>query len=192
MTKATVRARIRGERQARAADARAASATAIAAQARALLPDGPVTVTCFLSMPAEPGTDPLITRLHESGHRVLVPRIRGRELDWVELHDDSSLTPGPLGIREPQGTAQDPAQLSSTAVMFIPAIAVDQSGRRLGQGGGYYDRVLAGVPLHMDGGPLRVAVLYDEEILDHVPAEPHDCRVDAVVTPSGVVRFSPP
>ena len=50
-----------------------------------------------------------------------------------------------------------------------------------------YDRALAAVPAHADGGPLRVVVLFDDEVVDHLPAEPHDCHVDGALTPSGVV-----
>ena len=74
--------------------------------------------------------------------------------------------------------------------MFVPGLAVDRSGHRLGQGGGYYDRTLASVPSHADGGPLLVIVLFDDEVRDEVPYEPHDCRVDAALTPGGVVRFT--
>ena len=75
--------------------------------------------------------------------------------------------------------------------MFVPGLAVDRFGHRLGQGGGYYDRTLASVRSRADGGPLLVIVLFDDEVLDEVPYEPHDCRVDAALTPSGVVRFAP-
>jgi len=190
MSKAEVRARVRAQRAAREPDARDGAAEALAALALAVLPAEPEEVGCFLSLPTEPGTDPLIARLRAAGHRVRVPRIRGRELDWVALLDESRLASGPLGIREPDGEALDPGTLRSLAVMFVPAIAVDRAGRRLGQGGGYFDRVLAGVPSHAEGGPLLVAVLFDEEILDEVPVEPHDCRVDAAVTPGGLVRFT--
>ena len=74
--------------------------------------------------------------------------------------------------------------------MFVPGLAVDGSGHRLGQGGGYYDRTLASVPSRAGGGPLRVIVLFDDEVRDAVPYEPHDCRVDAALTPSGIVLFT--
>jgi 5-formyltetrahydrofolate cyclo-ligase len=69
---------------------------------------------------------------------------------------------------------------AATAVV-VPAVAVDRSGVRLGRGGGYYDRAL----LHARPGALLVAVVYDDELLDELPAEPHDHRVGVVVTPSG-------
>ena len=64
-------------------------------------------------------------------------------------------------------------------VVLAPALAVDQAGNRLGRGGGSYDRALARV------GPLIpvIALLYDAELLSHVPAEPHDTPVRAAVRP---------
>jgi len=73
---------------------------------------------------------------------------------------------------------------SGCAVVLVPALAIDRAGFRLGQGGGYYDRLLADVPRHADGGPLLVAVVHDDELLDALPHEPHDRPVDAVLTPT--------
>jgi 5-formyltetrahydrofolate cyclo-ligase len=116
-----------------------------------------------------------------------VPRITGPDLQWIALQSDTHLAAGPLGIREPVGPALDPDELAGLDLMLVPGLAVDRSGRRLGQGGGYYDRVLAAVPSHDHGGPMLVAVLYDDEVLDEVPYEAHDCKVDAVVTPGGII-----
>ena len=73
-------------------------------------------------------------------------------------------------------------------VVLLPGVAVDGRGLRLGRGGGSYDRVLA--RLEAAGArPALLVLLYDGEVVEHVPAEPHDRPVDAVVTPSGVRRF---
>jgi 5-formyltetrahydrofolate cyclo-ligase len=196
--KAAARARIRSDRASLSASRRATAADGIAEAAATLLPAGPARITCYVSMPTEPGitcyvsmptepgTELLIADALLAGHEILVPRIRGAELDWVRLLASSTFAAGPLGIREPVGEPVDPTVLGSMDVMFVPGLAIDRSGRRLGQGGGYYDRVLAGVPSHADGGPLLAAVLFDDEILDEIPVEPHDCRVDAAVTPGGV------
>ena len=188
-SKAAVRTRIRAARAANSPEQRSAAAEALAAHAATLLPSGPAGITCYLSLPAEPGTDPLIAMAQAAGHRVVVPRIDGTRLDWVELRTDSELRAGPMGIREPAGEAIDPADLDTFAVLFVPATAVDRRGHRLGQGGGYYDRTLAQVRPHTDGGPRIVAVVFDDEVLDEIPVEPHDCRVDAALTPRGIIRF---
>lgn len=189
-SKSQVRSAVRAARLGRNHDAHRAAAESIAAHAMSLLPTLPGSLTAFLSLPTEPGTDRLIDMAHEAGHAILVPRIAGRDLQWVPLRPDTVLDPGPLGIREPRGPAVDGAALASLDAMVVPGLAVDRAGHRLGQGGGYYDRALASVPSHADGGPLLVMVVFDDEVLDEVPYEPHDCRVDAAVTPGGIVRFS--
>ena len=82
----------------------------------------------------------------------------------------------------------------AAAAILAPAsaafAAVDIGGRRLGQGGGYYDRVVGALPSHADGGPLRVALVYDDEVLPEVAVEEHDGTVDVVVTPARTIRIS--
>jgi len=189
VSKSEVRARIRASRRDRSEQAQADAARLLADQAQSLVGSEPAHVSAYLSLPGEPGTDPLLAALHAGRHHVLVPRITGRTLLWIDLHPDSELVAGPMGIREPTGPAQDAAVLASLDVMFIPGLAVGRNGRRLGQGGGYYDRTLAALPGHHAGGPLIVVVLHDDEVLDSVPFEEHDCVVDAVLTPSGVIRL---
>lgn len=189
VSKAEVRARIRAGRSARPEQARTDAAAALARHVLTLLPEHPGTVAVYLSMPTEPGTGPLIDAVLAAGHRVVAPRITADGLDWVALEARSTLAQGPLGIREPVGPALPADALRYADVVLLPGLAVDSSGVRLGQGGGYYDRALAGVASNADGGPLRVVVLFDDEVLDTVPSEPHDCRVDAVLTPGGVVAL---
>jgi len=145
-------------------------------------------VGCYLSMPAEPGTDALIDLLRQRDIRVLVPRVNGHALEWIELTDSTAFTISDLGIREPAGEALDDA-LSTCSAIVIPALAVSPEGVRLGQGGGFYDRALEAVPSHADGGPVRIAVIFDDELLQHVPREPHDSTVDLVITPERSLSF---
>jgi 5-formyltetrahydrofolate cyclo-ligase len=189
-TKQDVRAAIRLQRSARPESARISGAAALAERAMALLPDGAVTVTAYQSMAQEPGTGPLINAILARGLHVLLPRIDGRELRWVEVRSTTQFTRGPLGIMEPEGPAlgHEPSPLLGADVLFLPGLAVDHTGRRLGQGGGYYDKALAAIPAHADGGPLRVAVLFDDEYVERVPSEDHDCSVDAVITERRMVR----
>ncbi len=187
--KAAVRARVRAARARRGEAERAHAAAAVARHARDLLGPGDTRVAGYLSLPAEPGTGPLLAALVADGLRVLVPRVVGTRLEWVRWSPATPTVAGPFGIREPVGP-DDAVGLGDVDVVVLPALAVDRSGVRLGQGGGYYDRALAGVRPASAGGPLRVAVVFDDEVLDVVPAQPHDVVVDAALTPSGVVRFT--
>jgi 5-formyltetrahydrofolate cyclo-ligase len=88
------------------------------------------------------------------------------DLDWIRWPDSTT-----LGLQA----------VSTASVLFVPALAIDRTGMRLGRGGGSYDRVLPRVGPHV---PV-VAVLHRGEILDDVPFESWDCRVHSAVTPDG-------
>lgn len=188
--KDALRARLRAARQQRSAGERARTANLIADHGvdllRSLSRDMPLLVAAYLSLPTEPGTDPLIARAHADLDAVWVPRVEDDDLAWVAYRPGTPLQAGRFGIREPVGPAVRPGDLVGLDVLFVPGLAVDARGHRLGQGGGYFDRVLATLPRNVDGGPLVVIVLFDDEVLPHVPVEDHDRPVDVALTPSGI------
>jgi 5-formyltetrahydrofolate cyclo-ligase len=97
----------------------------------------------------------------------------------------TGLSAGRYGLLEPVGDRLGPSALASADLILVPALAVDRAGRRMGRGGGSYDRALArlGQP-----SPLILALLHDGELIDTVPAEPHDVPVHGVITPrAGVI-----
>ncbi|HEX6246912.1 MAG TPA: 5-formyltetrahydrofolate cyclo-ligase [Nocardioidaceae bacterium] len=146
------------------------------------------TVAAYVSLSNEPGTGPLIERLHALGRRVVLPvLLPDNDLDWAVYDGEHSLGPATRGLLEPTGPRLGPDAVATADVVLCPGLAVDRRGRRLGKGGGSYDRALARVPV----GTFVCTLLYDEELLDEVPAEPHDRAVTAAVTPGGVTRFRP-
>lgn len=189
--KTALRRDLRARRAARCEAERAAAAQGIAAEGASLLrglADGmPLLIAAYLSLPTEPGTDPLIEQAQTDHDAIWVPRVADEALDWVALHRSTPLAEGAFGIREPVGTAVRSEDLVGLDVMFVPALAVDEQGRRLGQGGGYYDRLLQSFPRNSRGGPLLVAVVFDDEVIDEVPVEDFDCTVDVALTPSGIL-----
>lgn len=179
--KAVLRGQIRDRRRARDLRERNLAATALADRVIERL--GLVSeVCCYLSMDTEPGTDPLIARLVKSGVRVHVPRVEGAGLRWIEFAPGDALIDSALGIREPAATSSH-ALPGGVDAIIMPALAATGSGARLGQGGGYYDRALASVAVHAGGGPLRIALVFDDEIRTTLPLEEHDLRVDVVISP---------
>ncbi|WP_224281984.1 5-formyltetrahydrofolate cyclo-ligase, partial [Streptomyces sp. LS1784] len=78
--------------------------------------------------------------------------------------------------------------VTQAAVVLLPGLAVDRSGLRLGRGGGSYDRVLARLA-RAGARPVLAVLLYEHELLERVPAEPHDRPVDLAVLPSGVLSL---
>jgi 5-formyltetrahydrofolate cyclo-ligase len=180
--KQDVRAQTLSRRAARDATARAEAAEAIAAH---LLAEPVVArarrVAAYLSLPSEPGTGPLLDALAARGTEVLLPLSRtDGTLDWVRHEPGAPLLPTALGVPQPSGEPLGPDALRGCDVVLVPALAVDVHGRRLGRGAGYYDRALAAVDV-----PL-CALVFADELLDEVPAEPHDVPVQLVATPAGV------
>ncbi len=170
------------------------AADALAGRALAL-PEvaGAGVVAAYVSVGAEPGTLALLDALRARGVRVLLPALLpDNDLDWGVYAGEDSLTRvrhgGRMALYEPGGERLGPDAVTAADVVLLPGLAVDERGMRLGRGGGSYDRVLARLE-RAGARPALLVLLYDREVVAHVPEEPHDRPVDAVVTPSGVRRF---
>lgn len=139
-------------------------------------------VAAYVSAPTEPDTSMLIDALHERGVRLLLPVLGpGLARCWGEYTSREELAqraPGrPL---EPAGEVFPPEALAEAEVVIAPALAVDASGIRLGQGEGWYDRAL----LHRAPDAPVLAMVHEAELIRdaHLPRAPHDIPVDAVIT----------
>jgi 5-formyltetrahydrofolate cyclo-ligase len=176
---------------ARAARSRrdAADVAALAPQLAALVEELPAVrdagvVATYLSVGREPPTSALVAGWRARGLPVLLPIVLpDLDLDWAL--DDGSRRAGVLrGIAEPAGPPLGPDAVARADVLVVPALAVDPQGRRLGQGGGSFDRALA----RARPDAVVVALVHDDEVADGpLPVEPHDRPVDVVVTPSRVL-----
>ncbi|MFE6690273.1 5-formyltetrahydrofolate cyclo-ligase [Streptomyces sp. NPDC057743] len=182
-------------RRALPADVVAARGAALARRVRELdelraAPAGaPLTVAAYVSIGGEPDTLALLDALRAAGVRVLLPvLLPDNDLDWAVYEGAEHLVPAGWGLREPAGPRLTPQAVTEADVVLLPGLAVDRTGLRLGRGGGSYDRVLARLERSGRRASL-VVLLYDDEVVEHVPAERHDRRVHAAVTPSGVHRF---
>ncbi|MFF5001621.1 5-formyltetrahydrofolate cyclo-ligase [Streptomyces phaeochromogenes] len=154
------------------------------------------TVAAYVSVGSEPGTRALLDALHARGVRVLLPALLAdNDLDWGAYAGQGSLVSvqhrGKMALLEPAGERLGPDAVLTADAVLLPGLAVDARGMRLGRGGGSYDRVLARLD-RAGADPALVVLLYDSEVVDRVPEEPHDRPVHAVVTPSGVHRFRRP
>ena len=136
-------------------------------------------VAAYVGIGTELPTRPLLDALTARGVRVLLPVLLADDtLAWGTY--DAALVEGRRGLLEPAGRDAD---LAAADVVVVPGVAYDFAGRRLGRGGGSYDRALATVSVPV------VALALDGEVVDEVPVEEHDRRVDLVVTPTRVFRL---
>ena len=160
--------------------ARALAASLANAPAGAVRPRVRSAACAYWPVGSEPGSPALLTVLLDLGWRVLLPvSTPTGPLNWAEYSGTESLRAGPVGVREPTGPMLGCAAVAEAVLVLVPALAVDRRGVRLGRGGGHYDRTL---PLATPGTPL-IAVVRDDEVLDSLPAEPHDVLVSAALTP---------
>jgi 5-formyltetrahydrofolate cyclo-ligase len=142
-------------------------------------------VAAYVALPGEPDTAPLLSALQAREITVLTPLMQpDRRLRWV-AHRPGREQWSERASREPPARVADEPLLSTASVVICPGVAGDRQGHRLGRGGGSYDRALA------DVGGLRCLLLFDDEVIDAVPTEPHDQPVDVIVTPSGTLRVKP-
>jgi 5-formyltetrahydrofolate cyclo-ligase len=142
------------------------------------------TVAAYYSIGTEPPTRGLVYALWKRGTYVVLPRSRSDgHLDWASYEGPDSMAPASHGLLEP--TTPAGRAITSADLVLVPALAADRHGNRLGRGRGFYDRALAGV------GPLipTIAVLYDGELLDELPAGPLDHPVRMVAQPSAGVTL---
>lgn len=145
------------------------------------------TVAAYVSVGSEPDTRGLIYALWKRGTYVLLPLLRGDDdLDWASYEGPDSLGPGPRGLLEPTEPPRGVTAITSADLVIVPALAVDHGGMRLGRGGGSYDRALARVGAAIP----TIALIYDDELLEEVPAGPLDQPVRMAAQPrQGITRL---
>lgn len=138
-------------------------------------------IASYLSYGTEPDTSNINQEIMDSGRKLLLPRMQSdKSLKFVPWDGNVNSLESNGRIQEPVGAAYE----GEIDVMILPALAIDKSGNRLGQGGGSFDRALA----RFNG--WSVALINQSEILEKLPVEAHDEKVAAALTEIGLTRFN--
>ena len=188
MLKQEIRQEMRARRRAVSADERAEAFAIICAKlaARAdvdvfldpLETNSPVAV--YLASRDEIDLHTYIEEMLRRGHKVVAPRWNGETYDLAVLQglDAEHLRRGPMGILEP--AEAELVQPQNVFVWIVPGLAFTRDGRRLGYGGGWYDRFLSAAPKDA----IKLGVAYSFQIVEALPVEPHDIPLTAVIDDS--------
>jgi 5-formyltetrahydrofolate cyclo-ligase len=183
--KAALRRALAAQRRAVAPECAAAAAAAVAAR----LAESDELARCrrialYAAAGGELATEPLWRLARARGLPVLWPRLGAGGLEFARCDDAAALELGVLGVRAP-GAGCEASALGPVDLVVVPALALDRAGRRLGRGGGHYDRALAAPGARES---VRVGVGYALQLVDAVPVGEGDERVDLVVTERELVR----
>ena len=153
-------------------------------------------VYAYAGCKGEVATDGLILSSLAAGKKVALPKVMGDEIVFFCIDDPDELESGFMGIPEPAGNkaagksdagsaeAQGASGTEEKAVLIVPGVGYDITGSRLGFGGGYYDRFIAGADMAFTA---VIAPAFDFQIFDEIPGEEHDAGVDIIVTPKRVI-----
>lgn len=141
-------------------------------------------VLSYIAFGSEVDLEKLHRRVLEDGKRLAVPRVVDKtSMDFVEIRENTTFEKSAYGIMEPVG---DPIEIDEKTLVVVPGVAFDHEGRRIGYGGGYYDRVIS--LLKDDDNVLEfVGVFFDLQQLEVIPAEAFDETLDLLLTESQVI-----
>ena len=139
------------------------------------------TIGVTISNKPQVDTFLLIEELWQLGKKVAVPKChpKTREMSFYAIDSFAQLETVYMHLREPIPERCEFVDANEMDVILVPGVVFDRYGYRIGYGGGYYDRYV----LNYKKGKL-LSMLFDEQIMDRVPTEEHDCPVDIIVTPS--------
>ena len=170
-----IRRAMRERRRVLTQEERTASSEIICAKLAALNLHSPIAV--YLASPQEIGLSPFVHKMLGSGAKVVAPRWNGETYELAVLKglDEPHLKQGPMGILEP--VAAEIVSPREVEVWLVPGLAFTRNGKRLGYGGGWYDRLLA----EASKDSLKLGIAHAFQVVDDLPSELHDILLSGVV-----------
>lgn len=131
----------------------------------------------YIGFGSEINTKILIEDALEDGKEVCVPKVINKEMVFIKINSLENLVTSNYGILEPVGDKNN-FNVDNLGLIIMPGLAFDKQGNRLGYGGGYYDKFLSNNKINVK----KIALAYNFQILDKVPSEEHDIKVDSIIT----------
>jgi 5-formyltetrahydrofolate cyclo-ligase len=175
-TKNQLRPLMRARRAAQSESERAAASARLCERLKTFWQAHDFNAACvYLALPDEANIDEFIRWLLSQG----VPLWAPRGVDWAPLMSLDEVETGPFGTREPCECRMRNVEcgINGRLAVFVPGLAFDKRGGRLGFGGGWYDRALARFPQE---NLTKIGVAFAFQIVDEVPIEPHDVTMDFI------------
>ncbi len=139
------------------------------------------TVAIFAPQPREPDVE--LLWMNGGGKAFAYPRVTEDRLGLFRVASLHELAPGAFGVREPRSEIEYAVAPEALDLVLVPGVAFTADGARLGRGGGFYDRLLAGLAPHT----CKVGICFDSQLLPELPLEPHDQHMDFIATESGLL-----
>ena len=147
-------------------------------------------VALFAPLSSEPDIHPLIEEAWAEGKRIVLPLMIKHgsipELDWHQVTSwDDVVVPGPFGLREPDPLRCPRVPIGELDCVFVPGVAFDPEGFRLGRGGGFYDSFLGQAPATLP----CIGLMFSLQKVPLVPREPHDQALRSIITEDGLMSL---
>jgi 5-formyltetrahydrofolate cyclo-ligase len=145
----------------------------------------------YVSFQTEVDTRPIIYDAWSKGKTVYAPRVDDKSMDFYIIHTFDTLIRSKFGVSEPAPEEklryqfQKDLEFGDGKLMLLPGLAFDYSGNRIGYGAGYYDRYQN---KHITDQFVKVALAYDFQILDGIPASEYDRKADMIITPTRIIN----
>jgi len=161
------------------------------------------SLLAYVSFRSEVDTTGFLQDLLNSGKKLVLPAVDPghKVLKLYEVKSTSELEYGYMGILEPGVRENREVSLSEVDIVIIPGAGFDLKGNRLGYGGGYYDKLLSEIRSQVSGirkkelnqdpqspTPFLIALAYEEQIVEEIPSEPHDIKMDMIITENRLIR----
>ncbi|MGL4572166.1 MAG: 5-formyltetrahydrofolate cyclo-ligase [Clostridium sp.] len=142
-------------------------------------------ILIYIGFGSEINTKKLIEYALEDGKEVYVPKVIKEDMVFIRINNLENLVTSNYGILEPIGDKSD-FNVDKLGIVIMPGVAFDKHGNRIGYGGGYYDKFLNNNVIN----GKKIALLYSFQIIDSIPREEHDIKVDSLITEEKLIEIN--